>query len=130
MRGKPGNSRGFTAIELLLVLAIVALLASLALPAVNKSIERARESALRENLQVLRKALDSYYADNGVYPPSLETLTERRYIRAIPPDPITDNPWDLVWSETSLTGKPQKGIRDIRSASDKVSMDGSRYDQW
>jgi general secretion pathway protein G len=130
MLARRAKTGGFTAVELLLVLAIIALLASLAMPAVNKSIERANESALRENLQVIRKSLDAYYADNGMYPPSLEILTERRYIRSIPLDPVSERPWDLVWSESTLSGEPQKGIMDIRSSSDKVSRDGTRYSQW
>src|SRR6185312_11269908 len=82
--------RGFTLIELLLVLFLVALLASLVGPALTSGIQRARESALKEDLHVLRKALDDYYADNGSYPPELQVLVDKRYLRNVPVDPFTD----------------------------------------
>lgn len=130
VNGKRITQRGFTAIELLLVLAMVALIASLAMPVVSKSITRAKESALLESLQTLRKGIDDYYADNGSYPPSLETLVDKRYLRKLPEDPVSEEPWELVWRETTVAGKPIRGIADIRSAAAEAANDGSPYNTW
>lgn len=130
MTGKHRNgrrARGFTLVELLLVLFVVAMLASLVAPMVTSSIQRARESTLREDLRVLRKAIDDYYGDTGKYPESLETLAEKRYIRKVPVDPITDraDSWIAVRGEDT-----NSGVMDVRSGSDEQAADGSRYQDW
>jgi len=120
--------KGFTLVELLLVLLIVALLASLTAPAITGSVHRARESSLKHNLQVMRKAIDDFYADNGVYPPTLETLVEKRYIRKLPKDPITEraDSWVLVRSRDGQSGA-EGGIVDIQSGSEDKGSDGTPY---
>lgn len=130
VNGKRNRQGGFTAIELLLVLAMVALIASLAMPVVSKSVSRAKESALKDNLQTIRKGIDDYYADNGSYPPSLETLVEKRYLRSIPEDPVSQAPWDLQWRETAVAGKPLRGIADIHSSATATTDDGLAYNTW
>jgi general secretion pathway protein G len=122
--------RGFTLIELLLVLLLVALLASLVAPVVTGGIQRARESTLKEDLYALRKAIDDYYADQGAYPPELEELVKRRYLRRIPPDPVTEkrDTWVLVRSDDDKAGKP--GIVDVRSGSQDQASDGSYFKDW
>ncbi|MDH5232574.1 MAG: prepilin-type N-terminal cleavage/methylation domain-containing protein [Gammaproteobacteria bacterium] len=121
------QTNGFTLIELITVLVIIALLASIATPIVTHSITRAKESALRENLQVMRKALDDYFADQGRYPQALDELVEKRYLRHIPNDPITES--KSVWQFKYYQGD-DGGIEDIHSGSDKVAGDGSRYREW
>ncbi|MFL6654104.1 MAG: type II secretion system protein [Sulfurifustis sp.] len=122
--------RGFTLIELLLVLVIIALLASIVAPLVTGSISRARESTLKEDLYALRKAIDDYYADNGVYPPELDELVKRRYLRNIPADPVTEkrDTWVLVRAEDDKGGKG--GIVDVHSGSEEKAADGSSYKDW
>jgi general secretion pathway protein G len=111
--------------ELLVVLLIVGLLAAIAVPNVSGSIERARETALRENLQVMRRALDDYFADTATYPASLEVLVESNYIRFVPQDPIAgvDAGWDM---ETNIAG----GIVEVRSTSEDSASDDTRYSEW
>ncbi len=125
------RSRGFTLIELLLVLLFVALLASLVAPVVTGGIQRARESTLKTDLYALRKALDDYNADTGAYPPELEELVKKRYLRRIPPDPVTEkrDTWVLVRSEDDKAGK-NNGILDIRSGSPERASDGSYFKDW
>lgn len=119
------KNRGFTLIELLVVLALVSILAAMVSPMVSKSVPRAKESALRENLFVLRKTLDDYYADKGKYPQSLEQLEEERYVRKIPVDPITEGEWDVVYSDSE-----PRGIVDLHSKSKAVANDGTTYESW
>jgi general secretion pathway protein G len=122
------RGRGFTLVELLLVLFLIALLASIVAPVVTGSVHRARESTLKQNLYVLRKAIDDFYADTGAYPPELEVLVQKRYIRKLPADPITDSrdTWVLVRAEDGGQG----GIVDIRSGSDEKGSDGTPYKEW
>ncbi len=119
--------RGFTMIELLLVLALIALLASLVAPTLTGSVNRAREATLRENLLVMRKAIDEYYADKGRYPPDLQELVARRYIRQVPVDPLTEkaDTWLLVQAESASSG-----ISDVRSGSEDKAADGTPYREW
>lgn len=119
------GQRGFTVAELLVVLLIVGLLAAIAVPNISGTIERAREAALREDLSVMRRALDSYFADTGAYPASLNDLVEKRYLRDIPADPIAgrDKGWEV---EQAREG----GISDVRSAADGTGSDGVPYGEW
>lgn len=117
-------------LELLVVLVIVALLASLATPIVSKSVQQATESALKEDLFVMRKALDDYYADHGFYPEALSALVEEQYLRNIPQDPIArreNGQWALTWVE-GVDGK--RGIIDIHSSAGGRASDGRTYQQW
>jgi prepilin-type N-terminal cleavage/methylation domain-containing protein len=130
-----GNSmrRGFTLIELLLVLFIVAVLASLVGPAVSGGIQRARESTLREDLRVVRKAIDDYYADNGAYPPDLRVLVEKRYLRGVPVDPISGrhDTWTFETEQSKDNDeKRSTGVRDIRSGAEGQGRDGTSFSDW
>ena len=119
---------GFTIIELLVVLLLIALLASVVTPIVSKTIIRAKEATLKENLFIMRKALDDYYTDNGHYPEQLEVLVNQRYLRFIPIDPLTENTeWSLTYTETNVTAQ---GIIDIHSQSSRQAKDGSNYNDW
>ena len=123
------RARGFTLLELLFVLIIVALLASSVGPMLVGSISRARESTLKQDLYVLRKAIDDYYADNGKYPGELGELVEKRYLRGIPADPVTEqrDTWLLVRADSD---KGPKGIVDVHSGSELTANDGSFYRDW
>lgn len=128
-RNDIGRHRGFTLVELLVVLAIIALLASLAAPVVTNSVDRAKEAALKEDLFVLRKALDDHYADKGAYPQELTQLVELRYIRRMPVDPITghDDTWVVIRDDKT---PGQSGIVDVRSGSEEKSSTGEAYRDW
>ncbi len=123
--------RGFTLMELLLVLALIALLASLVTPLVTGSVHRARESTLKEDLFTMRKAIDDYYADNGSYPADLETLVQKRYLRRIPADPLTErqDSWAVVRTDDDYQGKGG-GIIDVHSGSDEKDGNGAPYKEW
>jgi len=122
---RPGSAyRGFTLIELMLVLVLVALLAGIATPIVFNSINEAKESALKENLLVMRKAIDGYYADTRKYPDSLQTLVDKHYIRSVPSDPITER------SDTWVVDDQGEGIVDIHSGSEEVDSEGIPYRNW
>jgi prepilin-type N-terminal cleavage/methylation domain-containing protein len=122
------RARGFTFIELLLVLFLVALLASIVAPVVTGSLQRARESTLREDLRVLRKAIDDHYADTGLYPATLDDLVSKRYLRAVPVDPVTGraDSWVLERASSGATA----GISDVRSGSEERDGEGVPYREW
>ncbi|KAB0574154.1 prepilin-type N-terminal cleavage/methylation domain-containing protein [Ideonella dechloratans] len=123
-----GPGRGFTLIELLVVLAIVALLGTLALPRYYGQVEAAKETALRENLRTLREVLDRFYGDTGRYPESLQELVDRRYLRSLPVDPLTDSTasWVVVPPPAGYAGK----VYDIRSIAAGVGKNGQPYAKW
>ena len=119
---------GFTLVELLVVLSILALLLTLAVPKYFTSIEKAKDATLKQDLNTLRESLDKYYADNGQYPKTLDDLVEHKYIRKLPIDPITEknNTWIFTPPEPPLEGD----IYDIHSGSKGVAKDGTRYEDW
>lgn len=120
--------KGFTLVELLVVLAILALLLTLATPKYFTSIERAKDASLKESLHTLRESIDKYYADNGKYPNTLDDLVEHQYIRKLPIDPITEQStsWLLTPPEPPLEGD----IYDIHSGSKAIAKDGTKYADW
>ena len=120
---------GFSLIELMIVLVLIALLATVVTPVVTKSIKRAEESTLKENLFLMRKSIDDYYTDKGKYPESLELLTSEKYIRKIPSDPMIDTKldWRLIFSDGA---SDDIGIIDVKSLSSKRSLNGTPYDEW
>lgn len=124
--GRQHRVSGFTLIELLVVLSIVALMASLATPVVYKSVVRAKESALKETLQVSRSALDDFFSDKGQYPSSLSELVENKYLRSEPYDPIVESSSEWVLEQSY----EQQGIVDISSSSNQEALDGSLYSEW
>jgi general secretion pathway protein G len=114
-------------VELLLVLFLVALLASLVAPVATKSVDQAKESALKQDLQVLRKAIDDYYANTGKYPQNLSELVEKRYIRRVPVDPLTERETSWVENRAEESGG---GIRDVHSGAEGNASDGKPYHDW
>lgn len=119
--------RGFTLIELLVVLAILATLLSIVVPRYYKHVDRSKEAVLRENLATVRDAIDQYHADALEWPASLETLTEKRYLRAMPIDPMTEraDTWQLVAPPDGGSG-----VYDIRSGAEGTGVDGKAYSDW
>ena len=119
---------GFTLIELLVVMSIIAVLLSIAVPRYFHTLERSRETVLRQDLGVLREAIDKHYGDLGQYPDSLAALVERKYIRAVPIDPITKSAdgWQMVVSEDP----DHPGIRDVHSSAPGNAEDGTLYSDW
>jgi general secretion pathway protein G len=128
----PGLSeRGFTLLELMIVMAIMGILITIAQPSLKQSIVRAREAVLREDLYQIRDALDQYYADNGRYPGQLADLINesektKSYLRGIPKDPFTGaDDWITIALESE-----EGGIFDVHSASPLVGTDGTAYNTW
>lgn len=124
--GKP--SKGFTLVELLVVLAIIASLLTVAVPRYFNSVDHSKEVALLQDLQIMRDAIDKFYGDQGRYPSTLDELVKRGYLRGIPEDPITNS--KTSW-RTLLPPTPGEiGIYDVKSSAPGTAKDGSRYDQW
>ena len=127
------KTRGFTLIEVLIVITLVIVLASVGMPMYQNSVRRSREAVLREDLFRMRDALDQYYADKNKWPQSLQDLVSEGYLREVPKDPITDSAetWTTEQAEpdpANPVGEP--GIKQIHSGSDQTAMDGSRYADW
>ncbi|QIE27504.1 hypothetical protein SBC1_56100 (plasmid) [Caballeronia sp. SBC1] len=122
------QNRGFTLIELLVVLAIVATLLSIVAPRYVHQADRAKEAALKENLSVLRRALDQYYGDTGSYPEKLSVLTERHYLRALPLDPVTNR--SDSWAPVAGVDEDDKTIVDVKSGASGKALDGTEYNSW
>lgn len=122
---------GFTVMELMVVMVLLAVLASIVTPVISKSIQRAKEATLKENLFVIRKAIDEFYADHANYPASLESLVQKRYIRKLAADPITErvDSWVLVWTQ-GIQDNGERGIIDLHSGSEQKSSAGTPYQEW
>lgn len=127
------RQQGFTLIELLIVMSIIGILASIAVPNYKRSLIKARESVLLEDLYQMRRSIDAFFADNGKYPESLEDLVSRKYINSIPRDPMTEavDTWECVPPEPSIEGElAQGGCADVRSGSELVGLSGTKYSDW
>jgi general secretion pathway protein G len=120
---------GFTLIELLLVLTLVAMLAGMAIPIVSKSIQRSKGVTLKEDLFILRKTIDDFYADHAQYPQELKQLVDEGYIRSVPIDPLTER-YDSWQLERADGDDEADGIFDVRSGYQGQAPDGSRYSDW
>ena len=122
------STRGFTLIELVVVMSLIVLLATIGLSAYQSSVRRGREAVLREDLFRMRDAIDQYYADKGKYPESLDALASEKYLRSLPVDPITESnaTWVIVPPDD-----PKKGaVYDIKSGAQGNASDGKPYSEW
>lgn len=133
------QERGFTLLELIIVIAIVGILATIAMPALKDVPRRANEAVLKTNLHTLRDVIDQYYGDKGKYPTSLQQLVELGYLRKVPMDPITkrSDTWVFDYEQTNADSLPPEtgttdtpGITDVHSGSPLISLDGVPYREW
>ncbi len=132
MSKRVSSQSGFTLIELMIVLSIIGILITIAQPELRRSITKAREAVLKEDLFQMRDAIDQYYADNGKYPASFADLVNaqdhaRSYLRDIPKDPFTGAAdWIIVAPE----GSDEGGVFDVHTASPQLALDGTAYNTW
>jgi general secretion pathway protein G len=119
---------GFSLIELLVSLAILATILSLAAPRYFSSVDKAKEAVLRENLYVMRDAIEKHFSDNGKYPAALSELVTKKYLRSIPLDPFTEsaNSWITIPPENAALGT----IMDVRSSAPNQGRDGTWFKDW
>jgi general secretion pathway protein G len=134
------REHGFTLLELIVVIAIIGILATIAMPAMKDVPRRANEAVLKTNLRTMRDVIDQHYGDKGKYPTSLQSLVDTGYLRKIPIDPITKSreTWVPLYEEIDPNNPPaeteseegQPGIIDVHSGSPAISLDGTPYSEW
>ena len=129
----PHPRAGLTLLELLVVMSIIGILASIVVPNYQRNLIKAREAVLMEDLHQMRRAIDAYFADNIKYPESLEDLVASKYLRDIPRDPFTKetDTWEEVAPTPSIEGEfAEGGLEDVHSGSDLVGLNGIPYRDW
>jgi general secretion pathway protein G len=127
------RQRGFTLIELMIVISIILILISTAIPMYQNSIRRAREAVLRQNLFTMRSVIDQYAEDKEKAPQSLQDLIDAGYMKQIPVDPITNSrdTWQVVQEDVLLSvDQNQPGISDVHSGAQGMGSDGTAYSEW
>ena len=132
-RGRRTCERGFTLVELMIVMAIIAILATIAIPIYVRTLQRAKEATLREDLHTMRTAIDSYTVDKEKAPESLDDLVQAGYLKSIPVDPVTSSSETWITSQSdTLTdiNETQGGVDDVHSGSQALATDGTSYNTW
>ncbi len=127
------SARGFTLVELLVVISLISILAAMGLVQYKNSVVKTQESVLKTDLFRVRDAIDQYYADKGKYPASLDSLVSDGYLRKVPEDPITKSvdTWQTVPAEADPNNpSSEPGIYDIKSGAQGTALDGSNYSDW
>jgi general secretion pathway protein G len=119
--------RAFTLIELLIVMAIIATLLTLVLPRYFGSVDRSKEVVLKQSLATVRDAIDKHYGDTGRYPDSLQDLVDKRYLRSLPVDPVTESA--ATWQLVPPTDATKGGVYDLRSGAPGMASDGKPYSE-
>lgn len=122
------SCNGFTLIELLVVMAIIATLLSIVAPRYFNSIDKTKETVLRQDLLIMRSAIDQFYSDTGKYPMDLMELVDKGYMRKVPVDPFTDS--DQTWITVLPKNETESGVYDVHSGHTGRAMDGSYYEEW
>jgi general secretion pathway protein G len=133
LKNNPSREHGFTLVELMVVMLIIGVLAAIAIPSFIQSIKNAKEAVLKEDLHVMRNAIDSYTMDKNKAPQSLDDLVQSGYLKAIPKDPMTHSSETWVTStDDTLQSIDQTdpGVNDVHSGSDEVGTDGQPYSSW
>ena len=129
--GKKLRTAGFTLLELMIVISIIIILASITLPQYQKTIMHTRETVLKDDLRKMRSLLDQFAADKGRLPQSLDEIVSEGYMREIPVDPFTGNKdWALTTGEDSNSLEGAQGVTDVHSASTEMSSEGTAYNEW
>jgi general secretion pathway protein G len=127
------STDGFTLVELLVVMSLIMILGTLALPQYKHSVLYTREAVLRKDLFRMRDAIEQFYADKGHYPDSLDALVTEGYVRKIPIDPMTGSAdtWRAIPAEADPRDPADtSGTHDVVSGSDKTALDGTKYSEW
>ena len=125
--------RGFTLIELIIVIAVISILLSIAVPAYNVHVMHAKEAVLKEDLYSMRTAIDQYTQDKDKAPQALDDLVTAGYLHGLPKDPFTNasDTWQTVTDDSIISlGQSESGITDVHSGSNKVGSDGTAYNTW
>ena len=131
MTGKNLRTAGFTLLELMIVISIIIILASITLPQYQKTIMHTRETVLKDDLRKMRSLLDQFAADKGRLPQSLDEVVSEGYMREIPIDPFTGNKdWALTTGEDPNSSEGSQGVTDVHSASSDTSTEGTPYSEW
>jgi general secretion pathway protein G len=128
-----GGEGGFTLVELMIVMTIIGILAAIAIPSYVRSIQRAKEAVLKEDLHTMRMAIDSYTVDKEKAPSGLDDLVQAGYLKTIPIDPMTsrNDTWMTGMSDTLMDiNETQGGIDDVHSGSQGLASDGTTYNTW
>ena len=131
--GEPRSRRGFTLIELMIVMAIITIIVGMAVPIYQKSILRAKESVLRNNLFTMRTQIDEFTYDKQKAPQTLQEMVTEGYLRSVPMDPVTGSAdqWKIIMEDASTSSSQSApGIFDVRSGSPKMSLEGTPYGEW
>lgn len=131
--GDRRGRRGFTLVELLIVMTVISILVGIAIPLYTKSIKRSKETVLQQNLFLIRQMIDEYTVDKGKAPITLEDLVKEGYLRKVPMDPITGSAdtWRIVMEDaTQSVSASEPGIFDVRSGSGEKSLSGVPYNEW
>ena len=131
--GRRRGLRGFTFVELMVVITIITILMSIAIPIYNRSIVRAKESVLKSNLMTLRTVIDNYTYDKQKAPQQLQDLVSEGYLQKIPMDPMVGNnqSWRTIMEDAAQSvNQSEPGIFDVKSGSDKTGLDGTPYADW
>jgi general secretion pathway protein G len=128
-----GGTRGFTLVELMIVMTIVTVIMAMAVPMYQKAIVRAKESVLKNNLFTLRTLIDEYTFDKAKAPQALDDLVREGYLRQVPMDPMTgsNQSWRIIMEDAMASvNQMEPGIFDVRSGSDQSSLEGTPYSEW
>ena len=131
--GNRAGRRGYTLIEIIIVMTVMSILLSAAVPLYTRVVQRTKESVLRNNLFSMRTVIDEYTYDKQKAPQSLQDLVTEGYLRQVPEDPMTGNnqSWKVIMEDAlTMVNQTEPGIFDIRSGSDKASSEGTRYNEW